>query len=200
MAEKSNYDKMISGALHNGADPVFMELKQKAAAKKAVLDAIPFDDIPARTDALEGLVGSIAGPCLIMPPFTVEYGIHLHLGEWVFINFGATFLDSAPITIGSRTAIGPNVQFLTATHPVRPEERIIPTSDDQFPPFIVMNQALPITIGSHCWIGAGAILMPGIEIGDGAVIGAGSVVTRSVPPRKVAAGNPARILRSVDDP
>ena len=90
-------------------------------------------------------------------------------------------------------------QLVTATHPVRPEDRFIDTDPSEMPPFVVTNLGRPIVIGAYAWIGAGATIMPGVTIGAGAVVGAGSVVTKDVPDRMIVAGNPARIIRSVDD-
>lgn len=190
---------MLSGEPYNGADPALFEIKKTAIANKAVVDAIPADDMAARATAMAGLFGAVAGPCVVVPPFTVEFGIHIRLGEWVFINSGATFLDANTITIGDRTAVGPNVQFLTSTHPIKPEERFIDAAADAFPPFEVTTMAHPITLGRNVWIGAGVIIMPGVTIGDATVVGAGSVVTRPPPPRVIAVGSPARITRSIDD-
>ncbi|MEP4766661.1 MAG: sugar O-acetyltransferase [Roseibium sp.] len=163
-----------------------------------MVDAIPPDDMEGRTAALKELFGSMKGAAIIMPPFTIEYGNHIHLGEWVFVNTGASFLDSNSITLGDFTAVGPNVQFITPAHPVKPEDRFQPAPEGSMLPFNVVNIARKITIGRECWIGAGAIIMPGVSIGDGTVVGAGSIVTKSLPDRVVAVGNPARILRTVD--
>ncbi|SFS14565.1 sugar O-acetyltransferase [Yoonia litorea] len=196
---KTPFEKMIAGELYNGADPTLLEMQAKAQARLDALNAVSPDDRPAQLAAMRALFGTVDGPCIIKPPFTVEFGCNIHLGAWVFVNNGATFLDSAPITIGERAAIGPNVQLVTATHPVRPADRFTDTNPEGMPPFIVHNIAKPITIGAYAWIGAGAIIMPGVTIGAGAVVGAGSVVTRDVPDRMIAAGNPAKIIRSVDD-
>jgi maltose O-acetyltransferase len=115
------------------------------------------------------------------------------------VNFGATFLDANMITLGDFVAVGPNGQFITDTHPVRPEERFQPPNEGDTLPFSVVNYALPITVEDYAWIGAGAIILPGVTIGTGAVVAAGSVVTKDVAPRMIVAGNPARKLRSVDD-
>lgn len=199
MRDTSNYEKMLAGEPHNAADPELFAKMAEAAGIKAELDAIPAEDNAGRLDVMGRLFGKMDGLAIIRPPFSLEYGKHIRLGKWVFINAGATFLDSNVISIGERTAVGPNVQFLTATHPVRPEDRFVELDQDEMPPFQVIIIARPITIGKFCWIGAGAIIMPGVTIGDGTVVGAGSVVTRSLPDRVVATGNPARVLRSVDD-
>lgn len=195
----SAYDQMISGKPYNGADPALLVMQQQARERIAAVEAISPDDMAGRAGAMKALFGSMAGPAIVKPPFTVEYGCNIHLGAWVFVNNGATFMDSAPITIGDRTAIGPNVQFVTASHPIPPEDRFTDIDPEGMPPFVVHNIAKPIKVGAYAWIGAGAIIMPGVTIGDGAVVGAGSVVTKDVPDRMIVAGNPARIIRSVDD-
>lgn len=198
LLNKTNYEKMISGEPYNGMDPVLFEKQAVAQERMAALDRVPTSDMEARQETLRTVVGRMDGPCIIVPPFSVEYGIHIRLGKWVFVNKGATFLDSSFVTIGDHAAIGPNVQFLTVTHPVKPEERFKPTSGNEFPPFEVSCIAKPITLGRESWIGAGVILMPGVSVGEGTVVGAGSVVTKSLPDRVVAIGSPARIIRSVD--
>lgn len=198
MDEKSNYQKMLDGDVYNGVDPSLLELQRLAQRRMVSLDQVSTEDIESRMEALKGILGSMDGPSIIVPPFSIEFGLHIHLGKWVFINKGATFLDSNLITIGDNSLIGPNVQFLTVSHPIKPEERLIPLKSGGFLPFEGRCIASPITLGKECWIGAGAILMPGITIGAGTVVGAGSVVTKSLPERVVAFGNPARVIRSVD--
>ena len=195
----TEYEKMLAGAPHSGLDPEVRALATARVAKKAALDAVAPDDVAGQLAAMRALFGSVAGPCVMTPPFFVEFGCHVHLGEWVFVNAGATFLDSNTITIGDHAALGPNVQLITASHPKRPEDRIRP-KHGAVPPFDVINIARPIAIGAYAWIGAGACVMPGVTIVDGASIGAGAVVTKDVPARMIALGNPARIIGSVDDP
>ena len=195
----TNYEDMLSGRLHSGADPYLFELKGKASAAKARLDAISNEDIPARIEAAKELFAEGRGPAIVLSPFNLQYGRHVKLGSWTFVNYGATFLDANMITLGDFVAVAPNVQFITDTHPVRPEERYLPPREGDTLPFSIGNYALPITVGNYAWIGAGAIILPGVTIGEAAVIGAGSVVTKDVAPRMIAVGNPARVLRSVDD-
>ena len=195
----TNYDDMMAGRAHSGADPYLFELKAQASAAKAKLDAIPNEDFPARIEAAKGLFAEGSGPAMVLSPFTIQYGRHVKIGKWTFVNFGATFLDANMITLGDFVAVGPNVQFITDTHPVRPEERFQPPNEGDTLPFSVVNYALPITVEDYAWIGAGAIILPGVTIGTGAVVAAGSVVTKDVAPRMIVAGNPARKLRSVDD-
>ncbi len=198
MASK-NYDDMIAGRNHNGADPYLIELKAKASKAKARLDAISNEDIPQRLEAAKDLFAEGSGPALVLSPFNIQYGRHVKIGSWTFVNFGATFLDANMITLGDFVAVGPNVQFITDTHPARPEDRYLPPEEGDTLPFRAVNYALPIAVGNYAWIGAGAIILLGVTIGDGAVVAAGSVVTKDVAPRMIVAGNPARELRSVDD-
>ncbi len=194
-----NYQDMIAGRRFNGTDPHFSNLKLEASKAKARLDAISNEDIPARIEASIDLFAEGSGPAIVLSPFTIQYGRHVKIGTWSFVNFGATFLDSNMITLGDHVAVGPNVQFITDTHPIRPEERFLPAEHDDILPFKAVNYALPITVGHLAWIGAGAIILPGVTIGEGAVVAAGSVVTKDVAPRMIVAGNPAREMRSVDD-
>lgn len=194
-----NYDDMMAGRYHSGADPYLFELKSMATKAKARLDAISNEDFQGRVEAAKDLFAEGSGPSVVLSPFTIQYGRHVKLGTWTFVNFGATFLDANMITLGDFVAVGPNVQFITDTHPVRPEDRFQPPNEGDTLPFRVVNYALPIVVGDYAWIGAGSIILPGVTVGEGAVVAAGSVVTRDVAPRMIVGGNPAREIRSVDD-
>ena len=200
MSDDPAYRAMIAGEPHNAAAPIFDKLRWLAGDRRRALDALPETDLDARAPLLRALFSGKIDESLILPPFYCEYGRHIRFGSGVFINTGATFLDGAFITFGDRVAVGPNVQFITANHPARPEDRIRPAAPGDTLPFQIITLALPITIADNAWIGAGAIILPGVTIGEGAVVGAGAVVTRSVAARSVVVGNPARHLRSVDDP
>jgi maltose O-acetyltransferase len=123
---------------------------------------------------------------VIQPSFRCDYGYNLLIGRNVFINYDCVFLDCNRITIGDDVQIGPAVQIYTAQHPTDAETRRSG-----------LELALPVTVGDNVWIGGGAILCPGVTIGADTVIGAGSVVTRDLPPSVIAVGNPCRVLRSV---
>ncbi|KAI9853024.1 MAG: hypothetical protein M1838_002803 [Thelocarpon superellum] len=122
-------------------------------------------------------------------PFSADYGTNIYLGENVYINFNAIFLDTCAIRIGSRTLVGPNVSFYSGTHPLDPALR-----DGTRGPELGEE----IDIGEDCWIGGNVTILPGVKVGKGATIGAGSVVTKDVPAFHVVAGNPAKVLRKVD--
>jgi maltose O-acetyltransferase len=115
-----------------------------------------------------------------------DYGYQIHVGARTFINYGVVLLDVGTITIGEDVQVGPNVQFLTPTHPLDPETRRAK-----------WEAAKPITIGNNVWLGGGVIILPGVSIGENTVVGAGAVVTKDLPANVVAVGNPARVIRQV---
>ncbi|KAF1972819.1 maltose O-acetyltransferas-like protein [Bimuria novae-zelandiae CBS 107.79] len=125
----------------------------------------------------------------IAPPVNMDYGYNVKLGKNVFVNFNATFLDTCLISIGSRTLVGPNVSFFSATHPLDPVIR----NGTRGP-----ELGAEIHIGEDCWIAGNVIILPGIQIGRGSVVGAGSVVTKNVQDFTVVAGNPARVIRKIE--
>ena len=118
----------------------------------------------------------------------VDYGDQITVGEGTFVNYGLVALDVAPITIGRYCQLGPRVQLLTPVHPTEPAPRRAG-----------LESADPITIGDNVWLGGGVIVCPGVTIGEGSVIGAGAVVTRDIPPYCLAVGNPARVVRALED-
>ncbi len=141
-----------------------------------------------RKELLKELLGSIGENVYIEPNFACEFGKNIYIGNDVYINFGAVLLDCSRITIGNNVLIGPNVGMYSANHSIDPEERA--------------QGALiggRITIEDKVWIAGDVKIMPGVTIGEGAVIGCGSIVTRDIPPRTVAAGNPCRVIRQITD-
>lgn len=137
---------------------------------------------------LKELFGKTGESVHVVPPLYCDYGTNIQVGENFFANYQLTVLDCAPVTIGDNVQIAPNVSIYTAGHPLHPDSR---NSGYEY--------ALPITIGDNVWIGGNVVICPGVTIGDCAVIGAGSVVTRDVPPWTVAAGNPCRVLRQITE-
>jgi len=146
------------------------------------------DDESDPESIIPELFGSVGEGYIVEPPFRCSYGVNIQVGRQVFFNYGCVILDSCSVTLGDRVMMGPGVQLYTAAHPLEAERRAA-----------CMETAQPITIGSYVWIGGGAIVLPGVTVGDGAVIGAGSVVTRDIPCNAVAAGNPAKIIKFVDN-
>lgn len=125
----------------------------------------------------------------ISPPLAMDYGYNVKIGKNVMINFGAVFLDTCLITIGDRTLVGPNVNFYSATHPLDPALR----NGTHGP-----ELGKEIHVKEDCWIGGNVVILPGVTIGKGSTVGAGSVVTKDVPEFTVVAGNPARIIRKIE--
>lgn len=144
------------------------------------------EDAPQARDLLAELLGSLGEGTVVRPPFAVDYGSNVTLGSRTFVNYHLTLADVAAIAIGDDCQIGPNVQLLTPIHPSAPgprRERL--------------ERAEPIVIGDNVWLGGGVTVLPGVSIGNNAVIGASAVVTKDVPANVVAVGNPARVLREV---
>ncbi len=130
-------------------------------------------------------------------PFLCDYGRNIHIGNNVSVNMNCTFVDCNRIEIGDWVLIASNVQIYTAAHPVELAQRQTPDWKPGDEAYFCRTFALPVCIGSGCWIGGGAILLPGVTVGSGTVIGAGSVMTRDIPSNCVAAGNSCRVLRRI---
>lgn len=181
---RTQRERMLAGDLYLADDPE-LERDARRAVRLAAdyADAYPRDPDAARAILAE-LLGGLGEGAHIRAPLTVDYGSHLTVGAGTFVNAGLTALDVAPITIGRDCQIGPNVQLLTPTHPLEPGPR-----RDK------LEAARPIVLEDNVWLGGGVIVLPGVGIGENSVVGAGSVVTRDVPPNVVAVGNPARVVR-----
>ena len=174
-------------------------LKQIAQTRKLTREYYlsDYDDIEKRTAILQELLGSIGENVAIDTPFHCDYGKNIFLGNDVIINMNCTFVDNKPIRIGNRVLIASNVQIYTSSHPILPQERLVPDWRERRTTFF-RTFARPIEIKDNVWIGGGCILLPGVTIGENSVIGAGSVVTSSVPGNCVAVGNPCRVIRRFD--
>lgn len=168
-------------------DDEIAALHQRAVALTEAYNATPSVDRADRRRILDDLLGAVGPDVEVRAPFHCDYGTYIRLGARTFVNFGLVALDVLPITVGDDVQIGPNVQLLTATHPLDPARRRAGWEAGE-----------PITIGDNAWLGGGAIVLPGVTIGEDAVVGAGAVVTRDVPPGAVVVGTPARVIRTVD--
>ena len=145
------------------------------------------DDIPQRQALLKQLFAASGEHVWLEPPIYAAYGSNTTVGDHVYFNFGVTLVDDYKITIGSHVLFAPHVSIAVTSHPLHPALR---QRGEMY--------ALPVVIGDWVWIGTGAILCPGVTIGEGSVVGAGSVVTRDVPPLVFAAGNPCRVIRALN--
>ena len=181
---RTEKDKMLAGELYNAGD---LQLQAELAAThrwlvryNATLGASPAE----RRELLMERLAFVGEGAVIRPPFHCDYGFNVSLGAGVFLNFNCVILDVVAVSIGDGTQIGPAVQILAADHPRDPAVRAAG-----------LEFGRPIRIGRNVWIGGGAIILPGVSIGDDALIGAGSVVTRDVPAGATAFGNPARVQK-----
>ena len=141
-----------------------------------------------RNRILKRFLAEVGDNCYVEPPLHANWGKNTHFGNNVYANFNLTLVDDTDIFIGNNVMFGPNVTVATAGHPIDPELRLK-----------VAQFNIPVHIGNNVWIGAGAIIMPGVNIGDNTVIGAGSVVTKDIPANVVAVGNPCRVLREISE-
>jgi maltose O-acetyltransferase len=181
-------DRMLAGELYIADDPVLGEEHQRAMALMEAFNSAPAADPAERRRLLTELLGAFGEGSVIRPPLYCDYGYRTTVGARTFANFGLVILDVARVSIGDDVQIGPNVQLLTATHPLEAGPR-----RDKW------ESAQPITIEDNVWLGGGVIVCPGVTIGENTVVGAGSVVTKDLPADVVAMGSPARVLRSLPD-
>ncbi|KAA1419659.1 sugar O-acetyltransferase [Nocardioides humilatus] len=186
MDERSMKERMLAGDPYITDEEIAAD-QVRAQRLMAAYNSSSAEDPGLRRQILEELLDEVGEETEIRPPFHVDYGDRIRVGARVFANYGLTALDVATITIGDDVQIGPHVQLLTPTHPLEPGPR-----RDKW------EGALPITIGDNVWLGGGIIVLPGVTIGADTVVGAGSVVTKDLPARVLAVGNPAKVVRSLD--
>ncbi len=178
--------------LHSGE--LYLPLDDSVAEKQALCMEKLYDynqtrpsESKKRQRLLKEMLAEVGEGCYIEPPFYSNWGgHHVHFGNHVYANFNLTLVDDTHIYVGDYTMFGPNVTVATAGHPIYPQLREL-----------IYQYNAPVHIGRNCWIGAGAILLPGVTVGDNTVIGAGSVVTKDVPSDVVAVGDPCRVMRSI---
>ncbi|MEN8242900.1 MAG: sugar O-acetyltransferase [Chloroflexota bacterium] len=185
MSARTEKEKMLAGETYNCLDPELEVDRQKAKSLYRRFNLI--EDELERRSILRQLLGKIGNNSMIEPPFYCSYGQNTIIGEHVFINYLCDIIDNNLVQIGDHTMLGPCVQIYTAAHALQAEAR------NQG-----MEVAKPITIEENVWIGGSAIILPGVTIGRNAVVGAGAVVTKRVPANMVVAGNPARVIREIE--
>lgn len=177
----SEREKMVAGEWYTCIDPELEMLRVRARDAVHQHNTLP----PARRGhigpALKELLAGVAGDAFLEAPFHCAYGFNIVLGEGVYLNAGCTILDTARVSIGDSSMLGPGVQIYCAEHHKDTAKRTAG-----------LEIAKPVEIGENVWIGGGAVILPGVTVGDGAIVGAGSVVTRDVPPGATVVGNPAR--------
>ena len=182
-------EKMHNQSIYWPSDEKLMQEQALCLEKLYDFNATRPSEFEKRIALLKEMFAEIGDNCYIEPPLHANWGgKHVHFGNNVYANFNLTIVDDTHVFVGDCTLIAPNVILATGTHPILPELR---EKGYQF--------NAPIKIGRNCWIGAGAIVLPGVTIGDNSVIGAGSVVTKDIPSNVVAVGNPCKVLRPISD-
>ena len=181
-------EKMHSGALYLPMDEELFQEQMVCLDRLYDFNQTRPSELDRRDALLRELFAEIGEDCYIEPPLHTNWGgRHVHFGRNVYANFNLTLVDDTHIYVGDYTMLGPNVVIATAGHPLLPELR---EQGYQY------NS--PVRVGRNCWIGAGAVIVPGVSIGDNTVIGAGSIVTKDVPANCLAVGNPCRVLREIN--
>ena len=185
MQSRTEKEKMLAGECYNCLDPDLVAEREKT---KELLQLYNLTEaMPERQTILRQLLGQISQDSIIESPFYCSYGQNIHIGDHVFLNVMCTILDCNEVHIGHHVMIGPAVQIYTAAHLLQAEPRIQG-----------WEIAKPIVVEDNVWLGGGAILLPGVRIGRNAVVGAGAVVSRNVPANTVVVGNPARVIREIE--
>lgn len=179
---------MLHGELYDPLSPELVAARNRARLLSKAFNNTSDDEQNERDRLLRELVPACGSEVTIEPPFLCDYGDNITLGDRVFFNFNCVILDVAPVTIGSNVLFGPGVQVYAATHPMSAAQRRTG-----------LELGKPVSIGDDVWIGGGAIVCPGVTVGSGTVIGAGSVVTRDIPSRVFAAGNPCRVIKAIKE-
>ena len=178
-------DKMINGEIY---EPFCQELEQDRFRAKELCreyNLLHSDEKDKKQEILKKLLGNAGDSSIIEPNFFCDYGYNIEFDGFVYVNHNSVFLDCAKIKIGADTFIGPNCGLYTAVHPTNAKDRVAGK-----------EWARPITIGNGVWLGGNVVVLPGVTIGDRTVIGAGSVVTKDIPPDTVAVGNPCRVIKT----
>jgi galactoside O-acetyltransferase len=183
----SEAEKMHTGELYFPNDDQIMAEQTRCLEQLYEFNQTRPTEPERREALLREMLAELGEGCYIEPPFHANWGgKHVHFGDHVYCNFNFTAVDDTHIYVGDYTQFGPNVTLATAGHPIDPGKR---QQGYQY------NR--PIHIGKNCWLGAGAVVLPGVTIGDNTVIGAGSVVTKDIPANVVAVGNPCRVIRKL---
>lgn len=191
-------EKCMTGEYYDCHDPVFLGFKTRARTLLKAYHALAYEQKEEKIRVLKQLFGGIGTNVSVGLPFVCDYGRNIYVGNNVSVNMNCTFVDCNQITIGDNVLIASNVQLYTAAHPVELSERLTPDWEMESDRYFCRTYALPIRIGSGCWLGGGVIVLPGVTIGDGCVIGAGSVVTKDIPANSLAVGNPCRVIRNIN--
>lgn len=193
MSEK---EKMLEGKIYDPTDEELTILRTKAHRLSQHYNTL-FEDDDLRNTIIDELIPSKGEGLYLQGPIYFDYGIFTSFGRNCYANFNFTVLDVCPVNIGSNVFFGPNCSLMTPLHPLRWQERNIKFKDDKTA--YDDEYAKPINIGDNCWISANVVITGGVTIGEGCVIGAGSVVTKDIPANSLAAGNPCKVIREINE-
>ena len=177
------------GLLYDVFEQELTDIKDRTYGLVSELSRASHFDTEFVMSLVRKIVAKIGQDSYIVPPFRCDYGDHVFIGNNTYINYNCCFLDSAKVTIGDYVYMGPNCNIFTPCHPIHHELRKEK----------VTEYALPVTVGSHSWIGGDVVITPGVTIGENCVIGAGSVVTKDIPDNSIAVGNPCKVIRQIND-
>ncbi|UII54300.1 sugar O-acetyltransferase [Cytobacillus spongiae] len=184
---RTEKEKMLAGEMYNPADPVLVKDREEARRKVRLYNQTIETEGEKRTNILKELLGTTGENVFMEPNIRFDYGYNTHVGENFYANFDCIILDVCEVRIGDNCMLAPRVQIYTAAHPLLPDER---NSGLEF--------AKPIHIGHNVWVGGGAIINPGVTVGNNVVIASGSVVTKDVPDHVVVGGNPAKVIKKIE--
>lgn len=185
---KTEKEKMLAGELYLAWDEDLVSERARARRLTRLFHQTIETDDDARKKILKELFGTTGENIYIEPTFRCDYGSNIHVGENFYANFDCVILDVCKVTIGANCMLAPGVHIYTATHPLNAEER---NSGAEF--------GKPVTIGDNVWIGGRTVVNPGVTIGNNAVIASGAVVTKDVPDNVVVGGNPARVIKNIEN-
>lgn len=189
--------KMLSGYDFDINDPELKKLTQKTRKIVHLLNILDPNYFEQQKELLKKLLGFIGNNIRLEAPFFCDFGFNIHIGDNTFIHVNCVFLDNNTITIGKNVLIAPSVHIYTTDYPVHAKKRIISTSNEEKTVVFVKMKANPVIIEDNVWIGGNSTILPGVTIGNNTTIGAGSVVTKNIPPRVLAYGNPCRVVRNL---
>ena len=189
-------EKMLAGEPYDWRDAELMALWSKGKNLAREYNALDYADRESATRILDELLGAVGEHVQITAPFFVDYGKFITIGNNCEVNMNCVFLDCNRITIGNNVMIAPGVHIYTVFHPLAASARFQYVEGEKYP--LAIGHTAPVTVEDDVWIGGGATLLPGVTVGQGSVIGAGSVVTKPLPAGVLALGNPCRVVRKLD--
>lgn len=198
MVERTEKQRMLTGDMYNSMDPELLKLRGVAHELCAEYNQLLETEEEQRQAITDQLLPNHGEGTYLQGPIQFDYGQFTSVGVNFYANFNFTVLDEAPVTIGDNVMCGPNVSLMTALHPLRYQQRNMRTDEHGHLNYSY-EHAEPITIGNNCWLASNVTVIGGVTIGDGCVIGAGSVVTKDIPANSLAVGNPCRVIRPITE-